>query len=129
MSWTAPPTDGRPQDVDVAAYGGDVVVVLLDAGSDRALLADGGRVGALLHNQIVAGTVALVWVTLVEGLLVAFEPEVGRWLPGGAGSALTGVATAEVGLLPMWGAALLFAGYGLAFAAAGTLLSMRRDVT
>ena len=89
----------------------------------------GVGVGALLRNQTVAVTVALVWVLVVEGVLVGFAPAVGRWLPGGAGSALTGVATANGGLLPMWGAALLLAGYGLAFAAASTRLITRRDIT
>ena len=70
----------------------------------------------------------LVWVLVVEGILVGFAPAVGRWLPGGAGSALTGVATPQGGLLPMWGAALLLAGYGLAFAAASTRLIARRDI-
>ena len=88
----------------------------------------GVGVGALLRNQTVAVTVALVWVLVVEGVLVGFAPAVGRWLPGGAGSALTGVATAKGGLLPMWGAALLLAGYGLVFAAAGTRLITRRDI-
>ena len=89
----------------------------------------GVGVGALLRNQTVAVTIALVWVLIVEGVLVGFAPAVGGWLPGGAGSALTGVATANGGLLPMWGAALLLAGYGLAFAAASTHLITRRDIT
>ena len=70
----------------------------------------------------------LVWMSIVEALLVGFVPEVGRWLPGGAASALGGTVTAEGGLLPIWGAALLLAGYGLAFAAAGTRLVLRRDI-
>ena len=58
--------------------------------------------GALVTNQTVAITIALVWTTIVEGLLVSFEPEVGRWLPGGAAAALTGIATPNGGLLPIW---------------------------
>ncbi len=38
-------------------------------------------------------------------------------------------STSEGGLLPLWGAALLLAGYGLAFAAAGTRLVVRREIT
>jgi hypothetical protein len=60
---------------------------------------------------------------------MSFAPDVGRWLPGGAASALSGVATANGGLLPMWGAALLLTVYGLAFAAAGTRLVLQRDIT
>ncbi len=86
-------------------------------------------IGALLRNQTVAVTVTLVWILLVETILVGFAPEFGRWLPGGAASSLSGVATAEGGLLPLWGAAFLFAGYGLAFAAAGTRFVLRRDIS
>ena len=84
--------------------------------------------GALLRNQALAITVVVVWTATVEPLLVGFVPEIGRWFPGGAVSALAGTVTAEGGLLPVWGAALLLAGYGLAFAAAGTRFVLRRDV-
>jgi len=50
-------------------------------------------------------------------------------LPGGAATALSATATPKGGLLPMWGEALLFAAYGLVFAAAGAWLVVRRDVT
>ena len=83
----------------------------------------------MVRNQTTAVAGAVVWVLVVEGLLVSFAPDVGRWLPGGAASALSGVATANGGLLPMWGAALLLTAYGLAFAAAGTRFVLQRDVT
>jgi hypothetical protein len=86
-------------------------------------------VGGLFRNQTVAVVVALIWVSVAESLLVGFLPEVGRWLPGGAASALTGVATASGGLLPMWGGALLFTAYALAFATAGARLVTHRDIT
>ena len=117
------------KDVDLTAYTGDMAVVLLGV-----LLATtlspivGVGFGALVPNQTVAVTAALVWITTVEGLLVSFRPEVGRWLPGGASSALTGTATINGGLLPIWGGALLFAAYGLAFAVAGSRLVLRRDI-
>ena len=56
--------------------------------------------GSLIRNQTAAVVVALVWVMVVEGLLVSFLPDVGRWLPGGAVAALTGVTTENGGLLP-----------------------------
>lgn len=119
----------RAKGIEVSILSGDVGLVLLGAFTANALGAVLGiGIGALLPNQTVAITVTLVWVLIVESLLVGFAPEVGRWLPGGAGSALTGVATAEGGLLPMWGGALLLAGYGLAFAAAGTRFVLGRDV-
>ncbi|MEA2717023.1 MAG: hypothetical protein QOI99_1340, partial [Actinomycetota bacterium] len=42
--------------------------------------------------------------------------------------ALTGAATRDGGLLPMWAGGLLFATYGLGFATAGTRFVMQRDV-
>jgi ABC-2 type transport system permease protein len=71
----------------------------------------------------------VVWTGIAESLLVGFLPEVGRWLPGGAASALSGTATAEGGLLPFWGAAALLVGYGVAAAAAGTRRMERREIT
>ena len=117
------------KDVDLTAYTGDIAVVLLGV-----LLATtlspivGVGFGALVPNQTVAVTAALVWITTVEALLVSYSPDVGRWLPGGASSALTGTATINGGLLPIWGGAFLFAAYGLAFAVAGSRLVLRRDI-
>lgn len=117
------------KDVDVGILSGDVGFVLLGSIAATALYAlVGVGLGSLIRNQTTAVVVALGWVMLVEGLLVSFVPEVGRWFPGGANAALSGVATAEGGLLPMWGGALLFAAYGLAFAAAGARFIIRRDV-
>jgi ABC-2 type transport system permease protein len=117
------------RDVDVASRSADVALVLLGSLAATAIYAlVGVGVGALLPNQTVAVIVALVWVTTVEGFVVAFQPEIGRWLPGGAASALTSVKTAEGGLLPMWAGGLLLAAYGVAFAAAGARLVLRRDI-
>jgi ABC-2 type transport system permease protein len=114
----------------VDVFGPDVGPVLLGAAVATVLYAlIGVGVGVLLPNQTVALTVALTWVLLVEGLLVGLAPAVGRWLPGGAASALTSTATPNGGLLPAWAAALVLTGYGLAFAAAGSRLIARRDVT
>jgi ABC-type transport system involved in multi-copper enzyme maturation permease subunit len=117
------------KNVDVSVWSGDVAFVLLGAIAATALYAMVGvGVGSLIRNQTAAIVVTLVWVMIVEGLLVSFLPEVGRWLPGGAVAALTGVTTDHGGLLPMWAGALLFAGYGLTFATAGTRLVLRRDI-
>lgn len=89
----------------------------------------GVGLGALMPNQTLAITVVVVWTSIVEGLLVGFVPEVGRWLPTGAANALGGTVTANGGLLPFWGAALILTGYGLALAAARTRLVGRREIT
>lgn len=115
--------------VDLSAHTADIAVVLLGVLLATTLSAIVGvGFGALVPNQTVAITAALVWITILEGLLVSFKPVVGRWLPGGASSALTETATLNGGLLPIWGGALLFAAYGLAFAAAGSRLVLRRDI-
>jgi ABC-2 type transport system permease protein len=110
----------------------NVGVVLLGGIAATAIYAAVGvGLGSLIRNQMAAVIVALAWVLVVEALLVAFVPEVGRWIPGGAAAALTGVANraASGGLLPMWAGALLLVGYGLVFAVSGARFTMRRDVS
>ena len=115
--------------IEVDLLGGDVAPVLLGGIVATALYAlVGVGVGSIVRNQTTAVAGAVVWVLIVEGLLVSFAPDVGRWLPGGAASALSGVASANGGLLPMWGAALLLTAYGLAFAAAGTRSVQNADI-
>ncbi len=118
------------RDIDVDVLSGDVAGVLLGGIVATALFAlVGVGVGSMVRNQTAAVAGAAVWVVVVEGLLVSFAPDVGRWLPGGAAAALSGVATANGGLLPIWGAALLLTVYGLAFAAAGTRFVLQRDIS
>ncbi len=115
--------------VDVASYTGTVALTLFGALAATALSALAGvGIGALVRNQTVAVTVTLIWILTIESLLVGFVPEIGRWLPGGAASALTGVATHKGGLLPAWAGALLLTAYGLAFATAGGRVIQRRDI-
>ena len=90
----------------------------------------GVALGTLIRNQIAAILGILVWVLLVEALVVAFLPAVGKWLPGGA---LNGVlqATGFTGAsyLPVWGAALVLVGYAVVFGTLAALTTQRRDVT
>ena len=118
------------KDVDVSLFSADVLSPLLGAIIAAALAAVlGVGLGALLTNQTLAITLVIVWSVTAESLLVGFLPEVGRWLPGGAASALAGTATAEGGLLPFWGAAAVLGGYALALAAAGGRRLARREIT
>jgi hypothetical protein len=115
--------------VDLASHSTDIAIVLLGAIAATAIAGMlGVGVGALMTNQTLAVTVTLIWSLLVEGMVVNFAAGLGRWLPGGAAGAMSGSATYS-NLLPVWAAALLFAGYGLAFAFAGTRLVRRRDIT
>ena len=90
----------------------------------------GVSVGALVRNQIAAIIGALLWTLVVEGLLVAFLPAVGRWLPGGALRAVLQTQTFNGGqLLPAWAASVVLLGYAAAFAALAARTTLRRDVT
>jgi ABC-2 type transport system permease protein len=115
--------------VDVSAHVGDIVTVLLGATASTAISGlVGVGIGAMLTNQTLAITVTLVWIFVVETMLTALAPSVGKWLPAAAASSMSGVA-APANYLPAWGAALLFTAYGLAFAALGSRLLGRRDIS
>ena len=106
---------------DALVFDRTVVEVMLGVG-----------VGALIRNQIAAVVVALAWTFLVEQLLVALLPEIGRWTPGGAASAvlqLGDVATTRGDLLPVWGGAVLLVVYALVLSGVGARLTLRRDLT
>ena len=90
----------------------------------------GVAVGALVRNQIAALLGALVWVLLVEALVVAFLPSLGKWLPGGALSSVlqsTGINNATY--LPAWGGAVVLLGYAVVIGGFAAATTLRRDVT
>jgi hypothetical protein len=108
-------------------------VVQIDAGTllGYALFAVVGvSVGALVRNQIAAILGGLLWTLVVEGLLVAFVPAVGRWLPGGALRSTLQASTFNGGhLLPAWAGAVVLLAYAVAFAVLAARTTLRRDVT
>jgi hypothetical protein len=118
---------------DPVRFDGNVVEVLLGAGLVMLLYGPiGVAVGALVRNQIAAVVGALAWTFIAEQLLVALLPSVGRWTPGGAANAvlqLGDVATTRGELLPVWGGAVLLVTYALVLSLAGSLLTLRRDLT
>jgi hypothetical protein len=119
----------RARDVDVDLLSADVITPLAGALLSLALgVIFGIGVGGLIPHQTVAITVIVVWSSIIEAFLTGFVPDVGRWLPTGAASALGGTWTSEGGLLPFWGAALVLAGYGAVAAAAGTHVVARKDL-
>ncbi len=96
------------------------------------LFSIGVGVGALVRNQIAAVVAALAWTFVVEQLLVALWPEVGRWTPGGAASAvlqLGDLATTRGDLLPVWGGALLLVAYAVVLSVVGARVTLERDLT
>lgn len=89
-------------------------------------------VGALVRNQVAAVVLALAWSFVVDSLLVALLPAIGKWTPGGAVNAvlqLGDLATRRGSLLPVWGGALLLVGYAALFSVLGARTTLRRDLT
>ena len=120
--------------VALAARG---IPMTLDSG-DYTLMPAGGIAGAalwaplglglaaLLRNQVATIIAIFLWLFFVENLLIDFVPGVGRFMPGAAAAAMTGLDP-ETLLAPAVGA-LLLALYAAATAAAGTIATLRRDV-
>lgn len=119
----------------------DIEVGLLDNGLPGAyagVIADtaifgllGVGLGALLRNQVATVVGLLVYRFVAEPILTGV-PALDSWttyLPGSASAALTQVSLTTQEYLDAWQGGMVLAGYGLLFAAAGALLSMRRDIT
>jgi ABC-2 type transport system permease protein len=91
----------------------------------------GVGLGALLRDQVATVVGLLVYLFVAEPIVTRI-PALHSWtiyLPGEAENALTQVSLTNQQFLQPWQGGLLFAAYGLAFALAGTLLTIRRDVT
>jgi ABC-2 type transport system permease protein len=118
---------------DALVFDGSVVEVLLGVGLVLALYGPiGVAVGALIRNQIAAVVAALAWTFIAEQLLVALLPEVGKWTPGGATTAvlqLGDVATTRGDLLPVWGGAVVLVAYAVVLSVVSARLTLRRDLT
>ncbi len=92
----------------------------------------GVGVGSVLTNQVAAIIVVLGWFIILEGILVSLVHGAERWVPTGAAIAasnLTRGRGADFGLFKWWQGGLLMLFYGLAFAAIGSLILTRRDIT
>ncbi len=113
--------------IPLALDGGQITLLLLGTLAGIALWgAIGVGVGAIVRNQV--GTVIglLAWGFIVENLLFAFVPSVGRLTPGEAQNALSGLTTDHL-LSPAAGGAVLVA-WTVGLALAGLALAARRDV-
>jgi hypothetical protein len=89
----------------------------------------GVGVGAVVRQQVPTVVGLSAWLLFVEGLLVgdvAGVGDVGRFAPGAAAAAITGQDPESL-LAPAVGL-LLLAVYAAVAAAAGSLLTARRDV-
>jgi ABC-2 type transport system permease protein len=87
----------------------------------------GTAVGAIVRNQV--GTIIglLAWGLIVDNLLFAFVPSVGRYSPNHAENALEGLTTKHLLTATAGGAVLL--AWAAALTIAGMLTTARRDVT
>jgi hypothetical protein len=86
--------------------------------------------GALMPNQTLAVSAALIWDILIENAVLILWGGGGRWLPGGAAAALTRASLPYGGhlLAPGVGLGVLLL-YAAAFALAGVLRTTRRAVS
>ena len=89
------------------------------AGSASAL-------GAIVRNQVGAVIGLLAWVFVVENLLFGLVPSVGRFTPGRAQDALTGLTTDH--LLPAAAGGAVLVAWSLGLLAAGLAATQARDV-
>ena len=113
--------------IDLQLDGGDYGRLLLGGTAAAALWAILGLgVGALVRNQVATLVGLCAWMLLIENLLLGFLPGAGRLTPGGAGLALAGKIADKL-LAPGPGALLLIL-YAAAFAAAGWIATLRRDI-
>jgi len=87
----------------------------------------GVGLGAVVKNQVFAVIGIITWSFVVDNLLRALVPDVGRYTPVGASDAVT-AGFAHYLLPPVAGGVLLIV-YVVVFVAAGALLVARRDVT
>lgn len=91
-------------------------------------------IGTLIRSQIAAIVVGVLFTFLVEPLLTVLASSLEwdwlvKWLPSNASSALMAPGEMLVEYLEWWAGGLVLLGYGLVLAAAGVLLSVRRDVS
>ena len=104
-----------------------VLLTILGSTAVAALMAAlGVGFGALVRNQVLAVIGLIVWFMVVENTIMSLAPDVGRFFPLAAGDAMTGIDAEE--LLSASAGALVLIGYVAAFFAAGTLMTLRRDV-
>jgi ABC-2 type transport system permease protein len=111
--------------IDNELTGGDYLQLLIGGATAAAFWAAAGvGVGALVRNQVGAVVGLCAWMFIVESVSEGFLPGAARFMPGGTGLALAGNSDE---LSAAVGAPLLVL-YAAAFAAAGWLSTVRRDI-
>jgi ABC-2 type transport system permease protein len=88
----------------------------------------GVALGALTRNTVAAIIGALAWVGVVElGLLQPLIPAFAKWLPTGAGRALTSVGPGQPDHLAPAVAALVLVGWAVTVATTASTITLRRE--
>lgn len=120
----------------VVWWGPEVATALWHGPLGLALTAAlGVAIGALLRSQVLAVTVTLLWLFVVENMVNVFLPHVARWLPFQALNAVflsdDALAGAPAGVIqplaPTLGLAV-FVGYVVAALALAAVLMRLRDI-
>jgi ABC-2 type transport system permease protein len=115
------------RDVDIALTAGETIAIVVGtiaASVFAAML--GVAVGTLIRNQVGAIVAVVAYAFVINTLVFAALPGVGRYLPGKAGDALAGQPGEDL-LAPGVGAVVV-ASWLLAFVAFATLRDARSDV-
>ena len=89
----------------------------------------GVALGALTRNTVSAIIGALVWVGVIElALLQPLLPALAKWLPTGAGVALTSSDPTGKNLLPAGTAALVLVGWAAVVSLLSSRITLRREL-
>lgn len=113
----------------VGSLGVEVAAPWLGAALSTAVFGVlGVALGALTRNTVAAVVGAVGWVLVVEaGILQSVLPELARWLPAGAGAAITLVGDAGGTLLSPATGALVLIGWAALVAGAAARFSLTRE--
>ena len=110
---------------------GDYIQLLAGGAAAGALFAAiGVGFGALVRQQVGAVAGLVIWLLLIETTLIGNVPSAGKFLPGAAAGAIAGAVQTQSAsklVAPALGVLLLIF-YAVVAAAAGTVLTNRRDV-
>lgn len=127
VAFGAGPAIFTVRDIDVAVTSSDTLVLVLGPFAASALSAMiGVAVGTLVRNQVGALVAFFAYGLLVDALLFAALPSVGRLLPGQAGNALVGQLNED--FVAPGVAAVVLAAWTLAFVVAALARDECTDV-
>ena len=90
----------------------------------------GVALGALTRNTVAAIVGGIGWAMVIEaGILVTAVPDLAKWLPTGAATALTTTGEANAALLAPGAAALVLVGWALVISGIAARFSLSREAT